>query len=55
MELLYANHCTYKIRSQIVFCTNYHKKFSLNSGTINYLRHVCFEIGKMYCFKFDAK
>ena len=30
------------------------KNFFLDKDIINYLKYVCFEICKMYCFGFDA-
>jgi len=30
------------------------KNLFLDKDVINYLKYVCFEIGKIYCFGFDA-
>ena len=32
----------------------YWKKFCLDNDIINYLKNICFEIGKRYRFDFDA-
>jgi putative transposase len=32
----------------------YRKKLLLDTGLINFLKNVCFEISGRYCFEFDA-
>jgi putative transposase len=53
MELRHANHCIYKIRYHMVFCTKYRKKL-LNNDITNFLKITCSEIGERYSFVFDA-
>jgi len=53
MELRHANHCVYKIRYHMVFCMKYRKNL-LNDYAVNFLKHVCSEIGERYSFEFDA-
>jgi putative transposase len=53
MELLHANYCVYKIRHQMIFYVLSIVIF-LGNGIINYLKDICFEIGRRYCFDFDA-
>jgi len=36
------------------FFMKYRKKFDLDNDIINYLKNMCFEIGKRYRFDFDA-
>ena len=54
MEQRPANHCVYKIRYHIVFCVKYRKNLFLGTELINFLKNLCFEISKRYCFEFDA-
>src|SRR5271157_3792846 len=53
MELRHANHCIYKIRYHMVFCMKYRKNL-LNNYAVNFLKHVCSDIGERYSFEFDA-
>ena len=54
IEVKKASHCAYKIRYHMVFCIKYRKKLLIDSGRINYIKFICSEIGKRYCFDFDA-
>jgi len=54
IEVKKANHCAYKIRYHIVLCIKYRKKLLIDSDRINYIKFICSEIGKRYCFDFDA-
>jgi len=38
----------------MVFCMKYRKNFLLDKEIIHFLKNICFEIGKRYCFEFDA-
>ena len=38
----------------MVLCIKYRKKLLINSDRINYIKFICSEIGKRYCFDFDA-
>jgi putative transposase len=38
----------------MVLCIRYRKKLLINSDRINYIKFICSEIGKRYCFDFDA-
>ena len=38
----------------MVFCMKYRKNLLLDTEIINFLKIICFEIGKRYCFEFDA-
>jgi putative transposase len=53
MELRHANHCVSKIRYQMVFCMKYRKNL-LDNDIINFLKSICYDIGEIYCFEFDA-
>ena len=54
LELRHASHCVYKIRYHMVLCIKYRKKMLLPSARIAKLKEICTEIGKRYCFEFDA-
>jgi putative transposase len=54
IEVKKANHCAYKIRYHMVLCIKYRKKLLIDSDRINYIKFICSEIGKRYCFDFDA-
>jgi len=54
IELRSASHCAYKIRYHMVLCIKYRKKLLLDEEKINFVKHICFEIGKRYYFEFDA-
>ena len=38
----------------MVLCIKYRKKLLLDEEKINFVKHICFEIGKRYYFEFDA-
>jgi len=54
LELRHASHCAYKIRYHMVLCIKYRKRVLLPSARIAQLKEICSEIGKRYCFEFDA-
>ena len=54
LELRHASHSVYKIRYHMVLCIKYRKQMLLPSARIAQLKEICSEIGKRYCFEFDA-
>jgi putative transposase len=54
IELRSASHCAYKIRYHMVLCIKYRKKLLLEKERVEFIKHICFEIGKRYWFEFDA-
>jgi len=38
----------------MVLCIKYRKKLLLEKEKIEFIKHICFEIGKRYWFEFDA-
>jgi len=38
----------------VLLCIKYREKLLLDSDCINYIKFICSEIGKRYCFDFDA-
>jgi putative transposase len=54
IEVKKASHCAYKIRYHMVFGIKYRRKLLQDNDRINYIKSVCSEIGKRYCFDFDA-
>ena len=54
IEVKKAKHSAYKIRYHMVFCIKYRNKLLIDRDRINYIKFICSEIGKRYCFDFDA-
>ena len=54
IEVKKASHCAYKIRYHMVFNIKYRRKLLQDKDRINYIKFICSEIGKRYCFDFDA-
>ena len=54
IELRSASHCADKIRYHMVLCIKYRKKLLLEKERVEFIKHICFEIGKRYWFEFDA-
>ena len=54
LQLRHASHCVYKIRYHMVLSIKYRKKMLLPFARIDQLKEICVEIGKRYCFEFDA-
>jgi len=54
VELKRASHCVYKIRYHMVLCIKYRRQLLFAEDKINYIKHICSELGERYWFDFDA-
>jgi putative transposase len=54
VEVERASHCVYKIRYHMVLCIKYRRKLLFAEDKINYIKHICSELGERYWFDFDA-
>jgi putative transposase len=54
VELRHASHCVYKIRYHMMFCVKYRKRILADQDGIEFLKSLCYEIGRRYWFEFDA-
>jgi len=53
MEVMYACHCTYRIRYHMVFVLKYRKKLITNE-MFEFMKEICKGIEERYYLKFDA-
>jgi hypothetical protein len=55
IEVKKASHCAYKIRYHMVFSIKYRRMLLQDVNHINYIKSVCSEVGKRYCFDFKTQ
>jgi len=50
VEVKRASHCVYKIRYHMVLRIKYRRKLLFAEDKINYIKHICSELGERYWF-----